>query len=135
MTKPHLIFTEHKNSFSVFVKNLEELSVAQIQTLQNFAVSRRGVFDFQTYTFAIHKKLNFYNFQTLLQSLELDCICEENIVVTQSQKRIGFGQYKGLLYTEIPDSYLEWLKRNYHGEDREVIMEESRRREKNNVSK
>lgn len=44
MIKPHFIFTSYKNSFSVKVKNLEKLTVEQIQTIERFVSQRKGIF-------------------------------------------------------------------------------------------
>ncbi len=128
MNKPYLIFTQKKNSFSVYIKNLEKLDVNQIIELQNFVTLRNGIFDFDTYTFTVQKKLKFDNFILLLEHLNIDAKCEENIITSQNQPRIGFGQYKGMQYNELADSYLLWLKVNYRGSDREIIDKELKKR-------
>ncbi len=128
MNKPYLIFTQKKNSFSVYIKNLEKLDVNQIIELQNFVTLRNGIFDFDTYTFTVQKKLKFDNFILLLEHLNIDAKCEENIIIPQNQPRIGFGQYKGMQYNELADSYLLWLKVNYRGSDREIIDKELKKR-------
>ncbi|HEY9203656.1 MAG TPA: DUF3820 family protein [Sulfurimonas sp.] len=120
-TKPHFIFTKLHNSFSVYVKNLEQLSVEQIRRIEAFALQRKGVFDFNTYTFVIQKRLEFEEFVLLLQKSDLDALCEENFVKTQQTQRVEFGKYKGLAYSDLPDSYLLWLKSNYSGKNREII--------------
>lgn len=128
MNKPYLIFTQNKNSFNVCVKNLEKLNIDQIHELENFVKIRSGIFDFVTYTFCIQKKIKFDDFISLLAHLKIDAICEENIVIPQSQPRIGFGQYKGMQYNELTNSYMLWLKTNYRGEDREIIDKELKNR-------
>jgi len=128
MPKAHLLFTQRYNSYSVKVVNLEELSVTQIQDLQNFVEQRKGIFDFNTYSFSIQKRLEFHDFVSLIESLQLDVRCEENEVVKVSQPRIGFGQYKGMQYNELTNSYMLWLKTNYSGYDREKIEKELKRR-------
>ena len=120
-TKPHFIFTKLHNSFSVYVKNLEQLSVEQIRRIEAFALKRKGIFDFNTYTFVIQKRLEFEEFVLLLQKSDLDALCEENFVKTQQTQRVEFGKYKGLAYSDLPDSYLLWLKSNYSGKNREII--------------
>jgi hypothetical protein len=35
--------------------------------------------------------------------------------------QIGFGKYKGMPLTEVPDSYYEWAERNLTKEDEEYI--------------
>ncbi len=120
-TKPHFIFTKLHNSFSVYVKNLEQLSVEQIRRIEAFALQRKGIFDFNTYTFVIQKRLEFEEFVLLLQKSDLDALCEENFVKTQQTQRVEFGKYKGLAYSDLPDSYLLWLKSNYSGKNREII--------------
>lgn len=120
-TKPHFIFTKLHNSFSVYVKNLEQLSVEQIRAIESFALQRKGIFDFNTYTFVIQKRLEFEEFVLLLQKSEIDALCEENFVKTQQTQRVEFGKYKGLAYSDLPDSYLLWLKSNYSGKNREII--------------
>ncbi len=128
MNKPYLIFTQNKKSFSVYVKNLEQLNVAQIKEIESFVNNRNGMFDFDTYTFIIAKKLKFDDFIILLKHLNIDAICEENIIIAQNQPRIGFGQYKGMQYNELTDSYLLWLKVNYRGIDRVIIDKELKKR-------
>ena len=128
MTKAHLVFTQRYNSYSVSVPNLERLDVTQIQELQEFVSKRNGIFDFNTYSFSIQKKVEFHEFTSLIDSLNINAICDENVIVQKAQARIGFGQYKGMQYNELTDSYMLWLKTNYHGKDREVIDKELKRR-------
>ena len=126
--KAQLIFTQYKNSYSVKVQNLEQLSVDQIQELQEFTQKRKGFFDFNTYSFVIQKRLDFREFVLLIENCEIKANCEENQVVVESQPRIGFGQYKGMQYNELPDSYLLWLKNSYRGYDRDKIDKELKSR-------
>lgn len=124
MNKAQLLFTEFKNSFSVHIQNLEELSVEQIQEIQNFVSVRRGVFDFNTYTFVIQKRLSFKEFVTLISNSDIQATCKEKFIETEDRARVEFGQYKGLFYSEVPDSYLIWLKSNYRGKDRDDLDKE-----------
>lgn len=128
MVTPLFLFTEYPNSFSVHVENLEDLSVEQIQEIQAFVSNRKGVFDFSTYTFVIQKRLNFENFCSLLEHLGMHARSQENIVESEFEERVGFGKYKGLSYRDIPEHYLLWLKRNYHGAQKEFIDAEMKRR-------
>ena len=128
MAQAHLLFTQRYNSYSVKVVNLEHLSVVQIQELESFVSKRKGVFDFNTYSFSIQKKIEFYEFVSLVESLKMDVRCEENIVLKVNQARIGFGQYKGMQYNELTNSYMLWLKTNYSGPDREIIEKELHKR-------
>ncbi len=121
MIKPLFIFTAHKSSFKVVIKNLEALSVEQIQTIQKFVDKRNGLFDFQTYSFIIHKKLEFQEFVHLIELSFLNAICMDNPIVYKVKPRISFGQYKGMLYNELPDSYLLWLKSSYFGYERDTM--------------
>jgi len=126
--KPKFIFTQFKNSFSVKVENLEELEVSKIKEIQDFVSKRNGIFDFDTYSFVIQKRLEFNEFITLLERSSIDALCKEEFLKIQHQVRVGFGKYKGMLYSELPDSYLLWLKANYMGKDREVIDSEIKNR-------
>ena len=128
MPKAHLVFTSHKNSFSVNVQNLEELSVPQIQELEKFVSSRKGIFDFDTFTFVIQKRIEFNEFVTLVKYSNIDAVFQERIFQQKEKSRVGFGQYKGMPYSEIPDSYLLWLKSNYRGPDKEYVDKELKRR-------
>ena len=128
MPKAHLIFTHYHNSYSVKVLNLEQLSVEQIQQLQKFVTIRNGVFDFNSYSFVIQKRVEFYEFLALIKYSDIDAKCEENIIIKESQPRIGFGQYKGMQYNELPDSYMLWLKINYRGYERSTIDKELKKR-------
>ena len=126
--KPHFIFTSRKNSFSVKVKNLEKLTVPQIQAIEEFVSKRKGVFDFNSYSFVIQKRLEFNAFVELLKGVNLNAYCEENVLEEKTYKRIGFGQYKGMQYNELPDSYMLWLKSNYRGYEKEDLDKELSRR-------
>jgi len=121
---PLLVFTAFKSSFKVHVNNLELLSVEQIQEIESFVKSRKGIFDFNTYTFVIQKKLEYKEFVKLVKESPLDAFCKDDPVIVQVKARIGFGQYKGMQYSELPDSYLVWLKGSYSGADREIIKSE-----------
>jgi len=128
MPTPRLSFTPYVNSFKVVVENLEELEVVQIQELEAFVSKRKGIFDFNTYSFSIQKRLGFSEFVELLQELEINAKCVEIFELKKVQARISFGQYKGMLYNEIPDSYLLWLKSNHKGKDRAIIEQECKKR-------
>lgn len=124
MNRAHFIFTKYFNSFSVHVKNLESLSVKQIQTIEEFVKTRKGVFDFNSYTFIIQKRLEFSEFILLIEKSSIDATCEENILKVAQKSKVEFGKYKGMYYSDIPDAYLLWLKSNYLGKDREIIEAE-----------
>ncbi|WP_373002639.1 putative quorum-sensing-regulated virulence factor [Sulfurimonas sp.] len=128
MTKAHLVFTKYHNSYRVDVKNLEQLSVEQIQELQRFVENRKGVFDFASYSFVIQKRIEYYEFIALIEHTDIKARCEENIIEVRSQPRVGFGQYKGMQYSDLPDSYMLWLKTNYRGYGRELIEAELKKR-------
>lgn len=128
MVTPRFLFTEYPNSFSVHVENLEDLSVEQIQEIQTFVANRKGVFDFSSYTFVIQKRINFENFCSLLKHLGIDATSKEVMIESEFEERVGFGKYKGLSYRDIPEHYLLWLKRNYHGVQKECIDAEMKRR-------
>ena len=121
MNKAHFIFTKYTNSFSVYVENLEELSVEQIQKIEAFVHARNGMFDFETYTFTIQKRLDFNEFVSLIEHSAINATCEEQVLKVKQKVKIEFGKYKGMLYSDIPDSYLLWLKSNYRGKDRDII--------------
>ncbi|MFT5660793.1 MAG: hypothetical protein ACI9TV_001436 [Sulfurimonas sp.] len=128
MPKAHLVFTHFHNSYSVKIPNLEKLSVEQIQELENFTHQRKGIFDFETYSFSIQKRIEFYQFSALIESLNIDARIEEHIIVKETAPRIGFGQYKGMQYNELPNSYMLWLKGNYRGFDRVKVDKELKKR-------
>ena len=121
MKKAHLIFTRYPHSFNVHVKNLEELTVEQIQSLEAFVNARNGVFDFNTYTFAIQKRLEFDEFVSLIENSSIEATCIEKQLKVQQKAKVEFGKYKGMFYSDLPDSYLLWLKSNYRGKDREIV--------------
>ena len=128
MATPKFIFTSYKKSFKVLVENLEQLSVEQIQEIEQFVSNRKGIFDFNNYTFVIQKRLEFNEFVKLLQESKLKAICHDKPIVMADKPRVSFGQYKGMTYDDIPDSYLLWLKTNYNGADRETINKELKKR-------
>ena len=121
MNKAHFIFTRYPHSFSVHVKNLEKLSVEQIQSIETFVNARNGVFDFETYTFVIQKKLEFDEFTVLIKYSLPESTYEEKKLKIQQKAKVEFGKYKGMFYSDLPDSYLLWLKSNYRGKDREIV--------------
>ena len=128
MPKALLVFTKKRNHFVVNIQNMEKLSVQQIQELQSFVKFRNGIFDFEKYEFTINKRIEFYEFESLLKHAQIDAKCSEHIIYAQTQPRVGFGQYKGMQYNELTDSYMLWLKTNYRGKDRETIDKELKKR-------
>lgn len=129
MAAANFIFTKYPNSFSVHVDNLEYLSVEQIQKIEAFVKERKGVFDFSSYTFVIQKRLEFNEFADLAAKSLGNVKCEEKILKMKQNERVEFGKYKGMFYSELPDSYLLWLKSNYKGKQRDIIEAELNFRE------
>jgi len=121
-------FTALAHSFKVHVSNLALLSVEQIQEIESFVQKRNGVFDFNTYSFSLQKKIEFNEFVKLINNSSIEAICINEPLISKVQARISFGQYKGMYYNELPDSYLIWLKGNYSGLQRETIMGELQKR-------
>ena len=121
MPIPKLIFTKYHDSFIVEVKNMELLEVLQIKQLQDFVKKRKGIFDFQTYSFKINKKIQYTDFIDLLKHLNIDANVEENILKVKQNIKVDFGKYKGMFFSELPDSYLLWLKSSYMGKNRDDI--------------
>ncbi|WP_457746308.1 hypothetical protein [Sulfurimonas sp.] len=128
MPKPHFIFTKYTNSIKVEIPNLEALNIETIQKIQMFVQKRKGYFDFNTYSFVLQKRLEYKEFKKLVELSALDVHFQEKRVDSKPQARVSFGQYKGLFYSELPDSYLLWLKTNYMGRDREFLESELRNR-------
>ena len=128
MIKANLVFTKYAKSFSVHITNLEQLTVEQIQEIENFVKLRNGIFDFNAYTFSIQKKIEFQEFVELIEQSNIQAKLSEHIIQAKFQSRVGFGQYKGMQYNELPDSYMLWLKSNYRGYDRDTIEKELKRR-------
>lgn len=128
MPQPKLIFTALRNSFKVVVVNLEQLEVEQIMAIEAFVQKRKGLFDFNSYSFVIQKRLEFSEFLKLMKNLHFDVTCINQPLEVKAKPKIGFGQYKGMQYNEIPDSYLLWLKGNYNGKDKDIIIVELKRR-------
>jgi len=126
--KAHFIFHKYAHAYKVEIPNLEELSVEQIKEIQNFVSFRNGIFDFNNYSFKIQKTLEYEAFVSLIEKLGFDCKCEERKRVYKEIPRIGFGQYKGMYISDLPDSYLMWLKNNYHGEQKELFLKEISKR-------
>ena len=123
------IFTSLKNSFSVHVPNLEKLSVKQIKDIEDFVNARNGVFDFNSYSFVIQKRLSFNDFMHLIKSCGIKADFEEKVYTDNNTKKVEFGKYKGMLYSEIPNNYLIWLKKNYIGKDIDIIDKELKKRD------
>jgi len=128
MPKPHFIFTQYKNSLRVDIPNLEALDIATIQNIEQFVATRKGYFDFATYSFVLQKRLEYKAFQQVVKASGLAVEFEHNQIEKKIKPRVGFGQYKGLFYSELPDSYLIWLKNNYRGKDKTIIEYEVKNR-------
>ena len=128
MAVARFVFTSYSKSFSVYVENLEALSVEQIQEIESFVKNRKGLFDFTNYTFAIQKRLEFQEFVKLISLSDIHAVCIDKPVVTLQKDRVGFGQYKGMYYSELPNSYMVWLKTNYRGYDKEKVEKELQKR-------
>jgi hypothetical protein len=127
MPRAKLLFFSQANSFKVTVKNLEELSIEQIQQLEKFVQERKGIFDFTTYTFTIQKRIEYEEFVKLILLCDIKADVEEYFS-RKTEERVSFGHYKGMEYKHLPDSYLLWLKVNYHGADKKIINREIKRR-------
>jgi hypothetical protein len=138
------------------IKNLQNLTVSQIQSLEFFTQKRRGIFDFSTHTIILHKKIEHSHLQQLFEFEHIDVQAEEidtyhdkeekhqgttendinkkyhdnsrTAEKKSSNVKISFGKYKGKFYSEIPDSYLLWLKKNYKGLEESNIVNETIRR-------
>ena len=128
MPKAHFIFTQLSNSFRVHIPNLEELDISDIQAIEDFVAKRKGYFDFNTYSFVLQKRLDYEEFVKLIQESGLDVSLQNQPLQKKTMSRVGFGQYKGLFYNELPDAYLLWLKNNYIGADKKIIEAEIKRR-------
>jgi len=128
MQVAELLFEQYQNSFKVNILNLESLDVSTIQQFQEFVQIRKGIFDFNNYSFTIQKRIECLEFVTLLKHLGIDANVQEKIELVKSEPRIGFGQYKGMQYSELSDSYLKWLQSNYRGFEKDYIMNEIQRR-------
>jgi len=128
MVKAQLVFTKYAHSYKVDIPNLEELSVQQIKQLQDFVSFRNGMFDFDTYSFKIQKTLEYHEFVKLIKELNIESTCKENRELYKEIPRVGFGQYKGMPISDLPDSYLLWLKSNYHGEQKDIFLKEITKR-------
>lgn len=124
MGKIHFVFTKLPSSFSVHVKNMEELSVKEIQNIERFVKDRKGIFDFESYKFVIQKRLEFDEFVRLAKNSFADVTCQENIKDDIKYPRIDFGKYKGMFFRDLTDSYILWLKSNYRGKYTDIIESE-----------
>ena len=80
MVQPKFIFTKYFNYFEVYIENLEKLSVNQIQDIELFVKKRKGIFDFNRYTFSIQKRLEFYQFLSLMEYEKFDVECRNKII-------------------------------------------------------
>jgi len=143
MALPLLRFVAFYDSCVITVLNLESLTVAQIRSLETFAEARRSRLDFNTATIRIWKRIDFAHFNRILEleGIAADTV-EAEVAVKKPEEpaasaaavaavpspRIGFGKHKGMLYGEIPQEYLLWLKGNYSGPERSAIEQELKRR-------
>ena len=138
-----IIFFEHKNSFTLQIINLEKLSVKTIKTLEEFTTLRRGIFDFVKSRISIQKRLKQEDLEKIFSLLNINVLFVEraNVAVDKNKKilknevqniptncKISFGKFKGKLYSDLPDTYLHWLSKNYNGAENMHISEEVMRR-------
>jgi len=128
MAKAHFVFTQLHQSIRVHVANLEELSIEEIQAIESFVIKRKGYFDFNSYSFVLQKRLEYHEFVKLVKEVGLDVTFENKPLQKVVKPRVSFGQYKGLFYSELPDSYLLWLKNNYNGKEKSHITDELKSR-------
>ncbi|MEA3228941.1 MAG: hypothetical protein U9P38_07710, partial [Campylobacterota bacterium] len=88
MIKPNFIFTKYYNHFNVYVKNLENLSVEQIQEIEDFVEKRYGFFNFETYSFQVQKRLDFDDFVTLMKISGFEADFKEKFLKKKVKERI-----------------------------------------------
>ena len=129
MALPLLRFVAYYDHYNIIVENLTELTVSQIQQLEKFAKDRRGGLDFVTAKIRIGQRISFEYFNHILELGGIKADTIESEVVLEKPKAavdavVGFGKYKGMHYSEIPNEYLLWLKQNYRGYERQNIEQE-----------
>lgn len=137
MAQPYLVYKQFSRFFLLDIQNLSELSVTQIQELEAFAKARNGMFDFKKAQIKITKRIEAHHLAQLFSHTKLQpyikefeksdeslsSASEEAVPIT-----IGFGKHRGTLYGDLPGDYLQWLKRNYKGNERDFILNELQRR-------
>ena len=137
MALPLLRFIAYRDYYVVRVENLAQLSVPQIQQIEAFAEERRSRLDFSNASMRIWKRIDFAHFNKTLalagimaDTIESEVVPQKRAQETPVQENpsIGFGKYKGMRYSELPEPYLLWLKGNYNGPERSAIESELRRR-------
>ena len=132
MVLPLLRFIAYRDFYIVRVENLTLLSVPQIKQLERYASERRSVLDFEDASMRIWKRIDFDHFNKTLELSGIAANTIESEIVRPGiapeevpvSPKIGFGKYRGLSYSELPDDYLQWLKRNYQGPERQNIERE-----------
>lgn len=132
MALPLLRFVAYADYYTVTIENLAALTVPQIQQLETYALQRRGRLDFSNASMRIAKRITFDHFNKTLElcGITADTIQSEVLsqIGTMPDATVGFGKYKGMCYSELPQEYLLWLKRNYQGHEREFVEQELRNR-------
>ena len=123
---------KYKNSvlklreYNTTSKTLEALRT-DIYTLGSI-YKNKNIQKYLTKINSIQKKIEFPEFVELIKHSNIQAKLSERIIQVKSQPRVGFGQYKGMQYNELPNSYMLWLKSNYRGYDRDTIEKELKRR-------
>jgi len=103
MSKAKFLFSTSREHFSVQVENLEELSVEEIQKIESFVSARNGIFDFNTYSFIIKKRVTFIEFLTLLKYSDIEHISEEIArKATTTLARMSLENIKGCFIVKHP---------------------------------
>jgi hypothetical protein len=136
MAVPLLRFVAYRDYYTVTVENLTELTVPQIRRLEAYAAQRRSLLDFSTARMRIWKRIDFAHFNKTLELAGIAADTIESEIVRPAGKPaapvqdpvIGFGKHRGMRYSDIPESYLLWLKNNYSGTERGLIEAELSRR-------
>lgn len=137
MAEPYLIYQQRTHFFTLDITNISELTVAQIQTLESFTHKRNGIFDFKKAQIKITKRIELHHLTQLFNDTQLNPYIKEFEVSDLQAKPaakeavpipIGFGKHRGTLYEDLPAEYLQWLRRNYKGSERDFIMDELKRR-------
>lgn len=136
MNVPLLRFIAFNDHVEIVVENLTALSVAQIKQLEAFASQRRGLLDFTTARISLRKRIDFTHFNKIIEAAGIYAdtiesqIVQNEIPTKPEEPIIGFGKYRGLKYSDIPDNYLLWLKKNYRGAETGFITDECQKRKK-----
>ena len=126
-----LKYIQYSKYFTAKIENIAQLSVPTLQGLEDFCAIRSGILDYNKEELYIPKVITVNHLQQLLQDKGFEVFITEfepKRVKLGSEAVIKYGKFKGTRWRDLDINYLEWLKNNLTGQDRDIAVDEINRR-------